>query len=55
MELQQRIAFEQAEFLASQFDEKDPANTGVQFDVLIDRPMRVSGRATSGVGAGGGL
>ncbi|MCA9297812.1 MAG: MiaB/RimO family radical SAM methylthiotransferase, partial [Phycisphaerales bacterium] len=37
MALQQEIAFEQAEFLASHFDGRDPA-TGMQFDVLIDRP-----------------
>ena len=37
MALQQRIAFEQAEYLAEQYDENDPENSGVQFDVLIDR------------------
>lgn len=55
MELQQRIAFEQAAYLAEQFDEKDPLNTGVRLDVLIDEPMRAEGVATSGVGKGGRL
>lgn len=36
--LQQRIAFEQAEFLAEQFDPNDPTDSGLQLDVLIDRP-----------------
>jgi ribosomal protein S12 methylthiotransferase len=36
MELQQRIAFEQNEFLAEQFDPDDPENSGLRFDVLID-------------------
>lgn len=35
--LQQGIAFEQAAFVAEQFDQSDPANTGQRFDVLIDR------------------
>lgn len=39
MELQQVIAFEQAEFLADQWDPDDPLKTGVRFDVLIDRPL----------------
>jgi ribosomal protein S12 methylthiotransferase len=43
MALQQRIAFEQAAFQAEQFDENDPVNSGVRFDVL------------TGVGLGGGL
>jgi len=55
MELQQRLAFEQAAFLAEQFDEKRPAAGGVQFDVLIDEAMQATGRATTGVGAGGRL
>ena len=49
MELQQGIAFAQAEFLASHFDEKDPSGTGLQFDVLIDKPLASSARSTSGV------
>ncbi|MFG0256934.1 MAG: 30S ribosomal protein S12 methylthiotransferase RimO [Phycisphaerales bacterium JB043] len=36
MSLQQRIAFEQGEFLAEQFDPNDPDNSGLQFDILID-------------------
>jgi len=49
MSLQQEIAFEQAAFIASHFDEKDPGNTGHQFDVLIDRPLKSQGRKTAGV------
>jgi ribosomal protein S12 methylthiotransferase len=36
LELQQSIAFEQAEYLAEQFDPKDAEHTGCRFDVLID-------------------
>lgn len=38
MSLQRDIAFEQAEYLAEQFDPADPENTGVRLDVLIDEP-----------------
>jgi ribosomal protein S12 methylthiotransferase len=38
MALQQQIAFEQAEFVAEQFDPADPDETGSRFDVLIDEP-----------------
>lgn len=38
MALQQRIAFEQAEFVAEQFDPGDPDGTGARFDILIDEP-----------------
>ncbi|MEC9374089.1 MAG: 30S ribosomal protein S12 methylthiotransferase RimO [Planctomycetota bacterium] len=38
MRLQQSIAFDQADYIASQFDEGDPENTGCRFDVLIDEP-----------------
>ena len=38
MALQQEIAFEQAEFVAEQFDPADPEGTGSRFDVLIDEP-----------------
>jgi len=55
MALQQRLAFEQAAFVAEQFDENNPAAGGVQFDVVIDEPMRTSGLKTSGVGQGGRL
>lgn len=37
MRLQQSIAFEQAAYLAEQYDPTNPAETGVRFDVLIDR------------------
>jgi ribosomal protein S12 methylthiotransferase len=55
MALQQKIAFEQAAYLAEQFNEKAPTTTGVQMDVLIDRATGTSGRETAGVGKGGGL
>ena len=38
MEVQQRIAFEQAEFVAEQFDPEQPLESGCRFDVLIDQP-----------------
>ncbi|HED54775.1 MAG TPA: 30S ribosomal protein S12 methylthiotransferase RimO [Phycisphaerales bacterium] len=37
MALQQRIAFEQARYIADQWDEADPLGSGVQLDILIDR------------------
>ncbi|MCC6677639.1 MAG: 30S ribosomal protein S12 methylthiotransferase RimO [Phycisphaerales bacterium] len=55
MELQQRLAFEQAASLARRFDEKNPAGSGARFDVVIDEPLRSAGRKTSGVGDGGRL
>lgn len=55
MELQQKLAFEQAAYLAEQFDEEAPTTSGVQFDVLIDAPTQTEGVATTGVGAGGKL
>ena len=55
MALQQGIAFEQAAFLAEQFDEKNPTTTGVQFDVLIDQETGTSGLKTSGVTGKGKL
>lgn len=55
MRLQQKIAFEQAAYLAEQFDEKRPTDSGVQFDILIDTATRTSGKKTTGVTAGGGL
>ncbi len=39
MALQQRIAFEQAAYLAEQFDAKQPEKTAVRFDVLVDRKL----------------
>lgn len=38
MTLQREIAFEQARFLASDFDPARPGETGHRFDVLIDAP-----------------
>ena len=55
LELQQGIAFEQAAFVAEQFDEADPTNTGQRFDVLIDRDTGNEVVATAGVGSGGKL
>jgi ribosomal protein S12 methylthiotransferase len=55
MLLQQKIAFERQAKLAGEFDERRPTAGGVRMDVLIDAPLKSSGRATSGVGAGGGL
>lgn len=55
MALQQEIAFEQADFLAQQYDEHKPTTTGVQMDVIIDEALSAQGRRTTGVGAGGGL
>jgi ribosomal protein S12 methylthiotransferase len=55
LELQQQIAFEQAEFLASAFEEADPINTGHRFDVLIDRETASEAVETTGVGPGGRL
>ncbi|MAY75693.1 MAG: 30S ribosomal protein S12 methylthiotransferase RimO [Phycisphaerae bacterium] len=45
MELQQRIAFEQAEFLAEQFEADDPLDTGLRLDVVIDEPAQASAEA----------
>lgn len=39
MAVQQKIAFEQAAYLAEQFDPEQPLTSGCQFDVLIDRPQ----------------
>jgi len=55
MALQQRIAFEQAEYLAQQFDENKPTTTGVQFDIIIDEAMKSKGMKTTGVSDGGRL
>ena len=38
MAAQQQIAFEQAAYLAEQFDPADPLGSGCRFDVLVDRP-----------------
>ncbi|MFO0492253.1 MAG: 30S ribosomal protein S12 methylthiotransferase RimO, partial [bacterium] len=55
MQLQQQIALKRQEARAAKFDEKNPLGTGLRLDVLIDAPLRAHGRATPGVGAGGGL
>lgn len=55
MALQQQIAFDQAAYLAEQFDEANPLDSGVQFDVLIDSATTSEGIATAGVGKGGKL
>ncbi len=55
MELQQRLAFEQAAYLAEQFDASDPEESGLRFDVLIDERSGAEVEATTGVGEGGVL
>ena len=61
MATQQRVAFEQAAYLASMYKkhaERNPRKAreqGLQFDVLIDGATATTGRATSGVSAGGRL
>ena len=55
MELQQRIAFAKQAARAAAFNEHNPAATGQRVDVIIDAPLRSTGRATSGVGKGGTL
>jgi ribosomal protein S12 methylthiotransferase len=55
MALQQEIAFEQAKYLAEQFDENAPTTSGVQFDVLIDAPTGTAGLKTTGVTGKGHL
>ncbi len=49
MALQQKIAFEQAAYLAEQFDPETPTDSGVRFDVLIDRQTSTDGIETTGV------
>lgn len=46
MALQQEIAYEQAAFVAEQFDPDNPLDSGCQFDVLIDRvfPSQAGGQ-----------
>ncbi|MFG0285118.1 MAG: MiaB/RimO family radical SAM methylthiotransferase [Phycisphaerales bacterium JB039] len=39
LELQRQIAHEQAAYLAEQFDPGNPLDSGVQFDVLVDRRL----------------
>ncbi|MEM9166014.1 MAG: 30S ribosomal protein S12 methylthiotransferase RimO [Planctomycetota bacterium] len=55
MALQQKIAFEQNEFLAEQWDPAEPTTTGMQLDILIDGDTGQQAEATPGVGGGGRL
>ncbi|MBL4697737.1 MAG: 30S ribosomal protein S12 methylthiotransferase RimO [Phycisphaerales bacterium] len=55
MALQQQIAFDQAEFVASGFDPTKPTETGAQFDILIDKSTGNQVEATPGVSNGGTL
>lgn len=55
MEVQQQIAFAQAEFIAEQFDETKPTQSGAQFDVIIDKSTGNQVEATPGVSRGGTL
>jgi ribosomal protein S12 methylthiotransferase len=55
MACQQKIAHEQAAYLAEQFDEARPLESGCQFDVLIDRATNATVQATTGVSSGGTL
>ena len=55
MAVQQQIAFEQTEFIAEQFDETKPTDSGAQFDVLIDKDTGNQVEATPGVSRGGTL
>jgi ribosomal protein S12 methylthiotransferase len=60
MELQQRIVFARNQKLADKFDEKTPIDKrgkakGHQVDVLIDAPLRTTGKKTTGVSEGGRL
>jgi ribosomal protein S12 methylthiotransferase len=49
MELQQRLAFEQAAFVAEQWDAARPTETGCTFDILIDKPLRAESRGIAGL------
>jgi len=55
MELQQGIAFEQNEYLAEQWDDKNPLDTGVRLDVLIDKRTGAASLDTAGVNTPGQL
>ena len=55
MALQQEIAFDQAAFVADQFDFEMPMETGVRFDVLIDSSTGSEVESTPGVTEGGKL
>jgi ribosomal protein S12 methylthiotransferase len=49
MTLQQELAFEQAEYVAQQWDPKQPAESGVHLDVLIDKPLASATLGVSGI------
>jgi len=53
MSLQQSIAFEQAEFLAGHFNPENPADPGIQFDVLIDRALGLESKGIRGLDPAG--
>lgn len=55
MAAQQEIAFGQAEFIAEQFDETKPTESGAQFDILIDKDTGNQVEPTPGVSRGGTL
>lgn len=55
MAVQQEIAFGQAEFIAEQFDETKPTESGAQFDVIIDKDTGNQVEPTPGVSRGGTL
>ena len=55
MAAQQKIAIERNAAIAAEFDELRPNQTGRRVDVLIDAPLRTTGRATTGVSKGGKL
>lgn len=55
MALQQQIAHDQAAFIAEQFDENKPSETGARFDVLIDKNTGNQVEPTPGVSSGGTL
>lgn len=55
MAAQQKIAIERNAAVAAEFDETRPNQTGRRVDVLIDAPLRTTGRATTGVSKGGKL
>lgn len=49
MALQQRLAFEQATYVAQQWDPSQPATTGCVFDVLVDKPLQSLTRGVAGL------
>jgi ribosomal protein S12 methylthiotransferase len=60
METQQKLVFARNEAIAAKFDEKHPLDKqgrakGHVVDVVIDAPLRTSGKKTTGVSEGGKL